>query len=79
MPEELWLDYIRPLPLDGHDQTKLAEGLKEHHSLHIRMLKYKGNTLIDYCPVGFCAINKIEPQTKSLPTTKPFPPIEPRH
>ncbi|GAB5453657.1 MAG: 1-deoxy-D-xylulose-5-phosphate synthase [Halioglobus sp.] len=71
--EELGFHYIGPL--DGHDLPGLVQTLENMKDLegpqllHIRTMKGKGFQPAENDPVGYHAINKIEPKPKEKPAT----------
>jgi 1-deoxy-D-xylulose-5-phosphate synthase len=78
--EELGFNYIGPL--DGHDLPQLIHTLENMKDLegpqllHIRTMKGKGFAPAEADPVGYHAINKIEPKPKgpqpsSVPAANP--------
>ena len=78
MFEELGFHYIGPL--DGHDLpqlVKVLENMKDLEGpqfLHIRTIKGKGFAPAEADPVGYHAVNKIEPKPKGpQPATPPQP------
>jgi 1-deoxy-D-xylulose-5-phosphate synthase len=77
MFEELGFHYIGPL--DGHDLPGLIqtlENMKELEGpqfLHIRTMKGKGFAPAEADPVGYHAINKIEPKPKGPLLAAPTP------
>jgi 1-deoxy-D-xylulose-5-phosphate synthase len=76
--EELGFNYIGPL--DGHDLPGLLHALENlmhlegPRLLHIRTMKGKGFAPAERDPVGYHAINKIEPKPRPLPQDAPEPP-----
>jgi len=78
MFEELGFHYIGPL--DGHDLPQLVrvlENMKDLEGpqfLHIRTIKGKGFAPAEADPVGYHAVNKIEPKPKG-----PQPATPPQH
>ena len=82
MFEELGFHYIGPL--DGHDLPQLVKALENMKDLegpqflHIRTVKGKGFTPAEVDPVGYHAINKIEPTPKGPQPATPPPPARPK-
>ena len=76
--EELGFNYVGPL--DGHDLPQLVQTLeamvqlKGPQLLHIRTVKGKGFSPAESDPVGYHAINKIEPSSSAPTEKKPTPP-----
>lgn len=76
--EELGFNYVGPL--DGHDLPQLVQTLeamiqlKGPQLLHIRTVKGKGFSPAESDPVGYHAINKIEPINATAVEKKPSPP-----
>ena len=83
MFEELGFHYIGPL--DGHDLPQLVKALENMKDLegpqflHIRTVKGKGFTPAEVDPVGYHAINKIEPTPKGPQPATPPPPKLPKY
>ncbi|MCZ6831920.1 MAG: 1-deoxy-D-xylulose-5-phosphate synthase, partial [Gammaproteobacteria bacterium] len=82
--EELGFNYIGPL--DGHDLPTLLhtlENMKDFSGpriLHIRTVKGKGFAPAESDPVGYHAINKIDPKPKKVPQdAEPAPPKKPKY
>jgi 1-deoxy-D-xylulose-5-phosphate synthase len=82
--EELGFNYIGPL--DGHDLPSLLhtiDNLMEltgPQILHIRTMKGKGFAPAEQDPVGYHAINKIEPKPRKAPQdAEPPPPRKPKY
>jgi 1-deoxy-D-xylulose-5-phosphate synthase len=81
MFEELGFHYIGPL--DGHDLPGLIqtlENMKELEGpqfLHIRTMKGKGFAPAEADPVGYHAVNKIEPKPRGPLLATP-PPVKPK-
>ncbi|MCP5168120.1 MAG: 1-deoxy-D-xylulose-5-phosphate synthase [Pseudomonadales bacterium] len=82
MFEELGFHYIGPL--DGHDLPQLVKTLENMKDLegpqflHIRTIKGKGFAPAEADPVGYHAINKIEPTPKGPQPATPPPPARPK-
>ena len=82
MFEELGFHYIGPL--DGHDLPQLVKALENMKDLegpqflHIRTIKGKGFAPAEADPVGYHAINKIEPTPKGPQPATPPPPARPK-
>jgi 1-deoxy-D-xylulose-5-phosphate synthase len=81
--EELGFNYIGPL--DGHDLPTLLhtlenmKDLKGPRILHIRTMKGKGFAPAESDPVGYHAINKIDPKPRQVPQdAEPAPPRKPK-
>ncbi len=83
MFEELGWHYIGPL--DGHDlpqlvsTLKLMAGLKGPQFLHIRTIKGKGFAPAERDPIGYHAINKLEPAKAAPATPAPVKPKAPKY
>lgn len=82
--EELGFNYIGPL--DGHDLPGLIQTLDNMKNLegpqllHIRTMKGKGFAPAEADPVGYHAINKIDPKPKGpQPTATPSVPHRPKY
>ncbi len=75
--EELGFNYIGPL--DGHDLPGLIQTLENMKNLegpqllHIRTMKGKGFLPAEQDPVGYHAINKIDPKPKGPKLAEPPP------
>ncbi len=82
--EELGWHYIGPI--DGHDLPQLVQTLRNMSELsgpqflHIRTMKGKGYVPAEADPVGYHAINKIEPKPKGAQSTAvPAKPKRPKY
>ena len=78
MFEELGFHYIGPL--DGHDLPQLVKTLENMKDLegpqflHIRTVKGKGFKPAEDDPVGYHALNKVEPKASTQEDTAPLKP-----
>jgi len=83
MFEELGWHYIGPL--DGHDLPQLVSALKVMAELkgpqflHIRTIKGKGFAPAERDPIGYHAINKLEPAKPVQPAPVPAKPKAPKY
>jgi 1-deoxy-D-xylulose-5-phosphate synthase len=81
--EELGFNYIGPI--DGHDLPLLVETLENIHELsgpqflHIVTTKGKGFAPAEADPIGYHAINKIEPKPPVEPALAPAKPKQPKY
>jgi len=82
--EELGWHYIGPV--DGHDLDTLVHTIENMQTLngpqilHIRTCKGKGFAPAESDPVGYHALNKIDPKPRPAPqTAEPAPPKRPRY
>ncbi|MBE8716014.1 1-deoxy-D-xylulose-5-phosphate synthase [Cellvibrio polysaccharolyticus] len=79
--EEMGFNYIGPI--DGHDLPRLVRYLRNLREikgpklLHIITRKGKGFTPAEEDPVGYHALNKIEPKKKSIKSTDA--PVKPKY
>jgi 1-deoxy-D-xylulose-5-phosphate synthase len=73
--EELGLNYIGPI--DGHDVNMLVDTLRNMRNLkgpqllHIKTQKGKGYKPAEADPIGYHGVPKFDPNTSSLPKSKP--------
>jgi 1-deoxy-D-xylulose-5-phosphate synthase len=76
--EELGFNYIGPI--DGHDVSMLTDTLRNMRNLkgpqllHIRTQKGKGYKPAEADPIGYHGVPKFDPNTTSLPKSKPSMP-----
>lgn len=83
MFQELGWHYIGPL--DGHDLPQLVSTLqimselKGPQFLHIRTIKGKGFAPAERDPIGYHAINKLEPAKSVSPAVAPIKPRAPKY
>lgn len=81
--EELGFHYIGPL--DGHDLPGLVKALENMKDLegpqflHIRTVKGKGFEPAEKDPVGYHALNKVEPKPKGPQPSEPAKPKPPKY
>ncbi|MEE3118653.1 MAG: 1-deoxy-D-xylulose-5-phosphate synthase, partial [Pseudomonadota bacterium] len=81
--EELGFNYIGPI--DGHDLPLLVETLENIRELegpqflHVVTTKGKGFAPAEADPIGYHAINKIEPVPASKPEPVPATPAKPKY